>query len=423
MKRAIKPFIITIVILFIFISAYQGLESGRDHNTPVPAPTSIITEPDREISGITNTPLPSSPPVEIPGMTPIPTQIPGSKSDPDSNAASFLERSQELLSKMSIEEKVGQMFMVRCPRQDAAKKATQYYIGGYILFSRDFEDRTIDQVKYTIKSYQDAVKIPLLIGVDEEGGNVNRISLYKQFREEPFMSPQDLYKKGGFEAIVNDTVEKAILLKSLGINLNLAPVCDISTDPSDYIYPRSFGKDAVLTSEYVKTVVTAMKNQHIGSMLKHFPGYGNNLDTHTGIAYDNRDYDTFLKNDFLPFIAGINAGAGAVLVSHNIVTSMDENCPASLSPAVNRILREDLNFKGVIMTDDLYMKAIQNYTCDSEAAVLAVLAGNDLICCTNFEEQIPAVVNAVKKGIIPVERLDQSVLRILLWKHELGIIG
>lgn len=102
---------------------------------------------------------------------------------------------------------------------------------------------------------------------------------------------------------------------------------------------------------------------------------------------------------------------------------MDENYPASLSSKVNRILREDLNFDGVIMTDDLYMKAIQNYTGDSEAAVLAVLAGNDLICCTNFEEQIPAVINAVKAGVISEERLDESVMRILKWKIELGIIS
>ncbi len=374
------------------------------------------------IGGVINTPLPASP-VATPGITPIPTQIPDSHSNPDFGPISSLKQSQELLSKMSIEEKVGQMFIARCPQQDAAIKAAQYHIGGYILFSRDFETRSVDEVIANIKSYQDAVKIPLLIGVDEEGGNVNRISLHKQFREEPFMSPQDLYKKGGFDAVVDDTIEKAIFLKSFGINLNLAPVCDISTVATDYIFPRSFGKDAVLTSEYVKNVVTAMNNQRIGSVLKHFPGYGNNLDTHMGMAYDNRDFDTFVNNDFLPFISGINAGAGAVLVSHNIVTSMDENYPASLSPEINRVLRQDLNFNGVIMTDDLSMKAIQNYTGNSDAAVLAVLAGNDLICSTNFEEQIPAVINAVKNGVISVERLNQSVLRILLWKHELGIIN
>jgi beta-N-acetylhexosaminidase len=364
--------------------------------------------------------------IESNDNSPTPTEVPDTKPDPApdliSESSSLLERSQELLNKMSIEEKVGQMFIVRCPRQDAAIKAAQYHIGGFILFSIDFKNNSIDQTKNKINSYQNAVRIPLLIGVDEEGGNVNRISLHNQFRAEPFMSPQDLYKKGGFDLIISDTVEKSVFLKSLGINLNLAPVCDVSTVATDYIYPRSFGKDAVLTSQYVEKVVTTMKNQRIGNVLKHFPGYGNNSDTHTGIAYDNRDYEIFLESDFLPFISGINAGAGAVLVSHNIVGSMDENYPASLSPKVNRILRDDLGFDGVIMTDDLYMDAIRNYTGDSEAAVLAVLAGNDLICCTNFEEQIPAVINAVKEGIISEERLNESVLRILKWKLELGII-
>lgn len=364
--------------------------------------------------------------IESNDNSPTPTEVPDTKPDPApdliSESSSLLERSQELLNKMSIEEKVGQMFIVRCSRQDAAIKAAQYHIGGFILFSIDFKNNSIDQTKNKINSYQNAVRIPLLIGVDEEGGNVNRISLHNQFRAEPFMSPQDLYKKGGFDLIISDTVEKSVFLKSLGINLNLAPVCDVSTVATDYIYPRSFGKDAVLTSQYVEKVVTTMKNQRIGNVLKHFPGYGNNSDTHTGIAYDNRDYEIFLESDFLPFISGINAGTGAVLVSHNIVGSMDENYPASLSPKVNRILRDDLGFDGVIMTDDLYMDAIRNYTGDSEAAVLAVLAGNDLICCTNFEEQIPAVINAVKEGIISEERLNESVLRILKWKLELGII-
>ncbi|HHU89766.1 MAG TPA: beta-hexosaminidase [Clostridiaceae bacterium] len=422
MKKTINPLLILIVFICMLLSSCTRLENNNNQYIPDPAPTTIIPGPDMGIGGVINTPLPASP-VATPGITPIPTQIPDSHSNPDFGPISSLKQSQELLSKMSIEEKVGQMFIARCPQQDAAIKAAQYHIGGYILFSRDFETRSVDEVIANIKSYQDAVKIPLLIGVDEEGGNVNRISLHKQFREEPFMSPQDLYKKGGFDAVVDDTIEKAIFLKSFGINLNLAPVCDISTVATDYIFPRSFGKDAVLTSEYVKNVVTAMNNQRIGSVLKHFPGYGNNLDTHMGMAYDNRDFDTFVNNDFLPFISGINAGAGAVLVSHNIVTSMDENYPASLSPEINRVLRQDLNFNGVIMTDDLSMKAIQNYTGNSDAAVLAVLAGNDLICSTNFEEQIPAVINAVKNGVISVERLNQSVLRILLWKHELGIIN
>lgn len=329
---------------------------------------------------------------------------------------------QKILDEMSLEEKIGQMFFVRCPKEDAAQAVSKYNLGGYILFARDFKDKTKKQVTANIKSYQDASKTPMLIGVDEEGGTINRISLYPQFRAVPFWSPQDLFAQGGWELVISDTIEKANLLKSLGINLNMAPVCDVSTDPDDFIYRRSFGKDAAKTAQYVRKVVETMNEYKVGSVLKHFPGYGNNRDTHTGIAYDERSYQSFENADFLPFISGMDAGAGAVLVSHNIVACMDPDYPASLSSKVHQILREKLDFDGVIMTDDLYMQAIRQYTADREAAVLAVLAGNDILCCTDFEAQIPAVIEAVRTDVISLEQIDASVLRILKWKIELGIL-
>lgn len=328
---------------------------------------------------------------------------------------------QEILAGMSLEEKVGQMFIVRCPETDGAGDVTKYQMGGYILFDRDFNGYSREEVTGHIQSYQENAKIPLFIGVDEEGGIVNRVSHY--FRAVPFWSPQDLYAEGGFPLIVSDTQEKAELLHSLGINLNFAPVCDVSTDPDDYIYARSFGKNAQQTARYVETVVQTMQEEEMGSVLKHFPGYGSNQDTHTGIAHDSRPYSTFEQQDFLPFQAGIDAGAQCVLVSHNIVACMDEEAPASLSANVHRILREKLGFEGVIMTDDLYMQAIQQYTGTSDAAVMAVQAGNDMLCCTNYEEQIPAVIDAVKDGTIAEFRIDESVLRILRWKQSLGLLA
>ena len=240
------------------------------------------------------------------------------------------EQALQILSTMTLEEKAGQMFIARCPEEDAAEKAEEYHLGGYILFARDFEGKTLEQAAADIQSYQDAAEIPMLIGVDEEGGTVNRISRYAAFRQEPFPSSQELYQEGGFEAVREDTLEKCRLLKSLGVNVNFAPVCDVSQDPADFIYERSFGQDAGLTSEYVKTVVEAMKGQGVACVLKHFPGYGNNTDTHTGIAYDNRPYETFETSDFLPFEAGMESGAEMVLVSHNIVSCMDEQYPAWL---------------------------------------------------------------------------------------------
>lgn len=331
-------------------------------------------------------------------------------------------RAKEQLSQMSLEEKVGQMFLARCPSQNAVRAVTTYHLGGYILFGRDFANKTEAQVISDIQSYQDASNIPLFIGVDEEGGTVNRVSSNPNLRASPFLSPQALYATGGMERIRSDTQEKNELLHKLGINLNFAPVCDVSQNPNDFIYDRSFGKDAEQTAEYVSTVVGEMKRQQMGSVLKHFPGYGNNADTHTGVAYDNRPYDTFLSSDFLPFQAGIEQGADMVLVSHNIVNCMDPSLPASLSAKVHEILRKDLDFQGVIITDDLAMQGVRAFADDSRVAVQAVLAGNDLLCCTDFETQIPAVIAAVENGEITQERIDASVLRILILKISLGLL-
>ena len=329
---------------------------------------------------------------------------------------------QQLTDSMSLEEKVGQMFIARCPAENAAEDAAEYHLGGYILFARDFESNDPQLVMDNIQSYQDASDIPMLIGVDEEGGTVNRVSKYSAFRETPFLSPQSLYSSGGWELIKSDTAEKSRLLLDLGINVNFAPVCDVSQNPEDFIYERSFGANAFKTAEYVKTVVTGMKQEGIGSVLKHFPGYGNNSDTHTGIAYDDRSFDTFSDSDFIPFQAGIDAGADMVLVSHNIVNCMDSEKPASLSSAVHEILRNRLGFDGVIMTDDLSMDGIRDFTNDQQAAVMAVLAGNDLICCTDYQTQIPAVIESATSGEISEQLIDQAVMRILKMKQSLGLL-
>ena len=326
-----------------------------------------------------------------------------------------------LLDSMTLEQKVGQMFLARCPEEYAPELASQYQLGGYLLFARDFEDRSHEQVADTIAGYQSAVSIPMFIAVDEEGGTVNRVSRNPLLRPEPFASPQDLYQQGGLQRIVEDTKEKCSLLSGLGINLNLAPVCDLSQDPDDFIYDRSFGQDARHTASYVREVVQTMTRSRMGCALKHFPGYGGNVDTHTGIAYDHRPCETFRSEDFLPFRAGIESGAGMVLVSHNVVVCMDDRLPASLSPEVHRVLREELGFGGVILTDDLVMDGAGEFGSAEEIAVLAVQAGNDLLCSSEFELQIPAVLDAVRSGKIPMEQIDQSVLRILRLKQSLGL--
>lgn len=330
---------------------------------------------------------------------------------------------ETLLAGMALEEKVGQLFLARCPDVNAAADISTYHLGGYVLFARDLEGQTPDTLRQTLSEYQDAAAIPLLIAVDEEGGIVCRVSSSPAFRNTKFPSSRSLYDQGGLELALSMEAEKAALLSSLDINVNLAPVCDITTDPGSFMYSRSLGQSPEITGQFVERTVATMAAYGVGSVLKHFPGYGNNSDTHTGIAVDSRSLESLEAADLVPFRSGIAAGCGAIMISHTIVEAYDEILPASLSPAVHAYLRDSMGFDGIIMTDDLVMQAITDIYGAGEAAVLAVLAGNDILCCTEYQVQYSAVLEAVQNGRIPVELLDSAVMRILRWKQELGLIG
>ena len=376
-------------------------------------------------------------PAPPPEPEPQPESHPEPPSEPEPPPDPRQETVEALLAEMTLEEKVGQMFFVRCPDVGAAERISEYHLGGCLLFTRDFKDSAgewLSERDFTQKilGYQEISSLPLLIGVDEEGGTVARASRNPNLFTEKFKSPQKVFSAGGMEAIALDAVDKSKGLLRYGVNVNFAPVADVSTDPADFMYDRAFGQDAEATAAYVETVVTAAGGvsagngdgvYKIGAVLKHFPGYGNNADTHTGVAIDERPYERFLEEDFLPFRAGIEAGAGAVLMSHNVVVSMDPDLPASLSPEVHRILREELDFQGVILTDDMAMDAVESYARDGSAAVLAVLAGNDMIVTSDFARQIPQVVEAVNGGTIDKALIDRAVERVLGWKYDLGLLG
>jgi len=350
-----------------------------------------------------------------------PVKQPGKTVSPAVKVTIVPDRIAEHISGMSDTQKVGQLFFARCPETDAAGFVTQYQPAGLILFGRDFEGRTPETLRAFLAECQSAAGLPLLVGVDEEGGTVTRVSGRDAFRAEKFRSPQAVFAAGGWEEIARDTSEKDSLLRSLGINVNLAPVADVSTDPSDFIYARAFGQGAEQTAQYVSAVVRQMSDDSIGSVLKHFPGYGNNTDTHTGAVFDERPMEAFWEQDFIPFAAAIQAGADAVLVSHNVVLCIDDERPASLSPAVIRLLREDLDFDGAAVTDDMGMGAVGQYTDAATAAVMAVNAGNDLIISSDLPNQYQAVLSAVESGEIPAERLNEAVYRVLRWKRNIGI--
>lgn len=328
---------------------------------------------------------------------------------------------EELMDSLTLEQKVGQLFLARCPETGAAEAVRQYHLGGFVLFDRDFQGETQDTMAQKITDYQNASDIPLLIAVDEEGGTVNRVSNHKAFRAYPFQSPRELYTKGGLELIHNTEAEKAQLLSGLGINVNLAPVCDITTNSGAFMYRRSLGQSPEVTGEFVADTIQTMGRFGVAAVMKHFPGYGNNADTHTGIARDSRSLETLETEDMQPFFAGISAGGGAILVSHTIVEAIDPEYPASLSQSMNHYLRLAMGFDGVIITDDLSMDAIAAQYGTEEAAVLAVLAGNDLLCSTEFETQYSAVLKACRSGRISEEMLDEAVEHVLRWKVQMGL--
>lgn len=364
------------------------------------------TIPEETASPITTAEETTVPETTIPETTAAPETLP-----PDPI--------EEWMASMPLEDWVGQLFLVGADPNLAETHIREYNLGGFLLFASDFRDGGAAE---KITRWQTAADIPLLIAADEEGGTVTRISCFPYYRDSRFASSRELYSQGGMEWVMAQEAEKCELLRSLGVNVNLGPVCDITTDPNAFMYQRSLGQDAQTTAEFVAEMVRVKNDYYVGSSLKHFPGYGNNTDTHTGIAVDSRSLDELEGKDLIPFRSGIDAGCGAVMVSHTIVEALDAELPASLSPAVHTYLRENMGFEGVIITDDLNMQAISEQYGAGEAAVQAVLAGNDILCCTSFTEQYEAVLAAVLDGRIPYDTLKNAVRNVLEWKMQLRLI-
>lgn len=331
----------------------------------------------------------------------------------------FYVKANNKLQSLSLDEKIGQLFLARYDDAKVQEMLSKYNVSGFVFYEKDFKDKTEDQVKNMINDAQKNAKIPLLTAVDEEGGKIIRVSSNANLVNKPFKSSSQLYNEGGYSLIRQDTIAKSGILKNLGLNLNLAPVVDVVTNSSAYMYERSFKQDTKKTAEYAKTVIEASKNTGVSYTLKHFPGYGNNTDTHVGASSDTRNYEDILQNDLPPFQAGIESKAEAVLVSHNTVASIDTKNPASLSKSVHNLLRNKLNFSGIILTDDLDMGATSSI---DNRYVEAILAGNDLIITTDYAASINEVKAAINNKTISEESIDNAVLRVLAWKYYKGLI-
>ena len=334
------------------------------------------------------------------------------------NADISLDKRKELsniVQAMTIEDKAGQLLLVL----DSKNLLTDQTMSGCVLFEDDFANKSRNEVIENIERYQSNAKYPMIIAVDEEGGSVVRVSKY--LRDNRFRLPQDVYKSGGMDSIISDATEKSEYLKEFGINVNLAPVADVATNEDDYIYRRSFGVDADATSNYVRNVVMAMSDIKMGSVLKHFPGYGSAPGS-GGTYHDSRDFNSLKNNDLLPFKAGIEAGANSILVTNNIIDSVDNQNPATLSKDIHDLLREDLKYNGVIMTDDVTDLNNNEFGNDSEIVIKAIKAGNDLIMTSRPQIYFESLIAAINNDELCLNELDLSVLRVIAWKDSLDII-
>ena len=333
----------------------------------------------------------------------------------------YYKEADEKMKKMTMEERIGQIFFPRFNLKNSTDDIKNRKPGGFMLFANDFKYTDEQFIKDYITKIQnlsnDAIGLPLGLAVDEEGGTVNRVSKYHR-KEGPFPSPQEIYNKSGIEGILKIDKEKRDLLRKFYLNINLAPVADLSYNPKDYIYGRTIGRKAEEAAENISIEVEGYDIDSFSCCLKYFPSYGNNSDTHSEISIDNRTYENFQREDFKIFQAAIDKKAPIVLVSHNIVTCKDENYPASISKNWHDVLRNELNFSGLIMTDDLSMKQIKQYAYNENEAVLAIQAGNDIILTSDYYTHFDAVIKAYEDGKIDKNLIDTACKRILAWKFK-----
>ena len=332
------------------------------------------------------------------------------------------ERAKEILGTMTTKQKVGQVICIGAPAKSATQMKKMQY-GGYIFFAEDFAGTSRKKFKNRIKSIQNAAKINAFTAVDEEGGTVVRVSMYKRFSSVKFKSPRAYYKRGGMKKVLSAEKRKCKMLRSIGINMNLAPVADVAYKSSDYMWPRSFSSNAKKTSNFISKTVAVMNKMKVVSVLKHFPGYGNNGNTHTDVIRDKRKLGTFKKRDLKPFKAGIKSGCGMIMISHNIVKCLDSKRPASISPKVQKYLRKNLGYDGVIISDSLGMDGVSRFASgQGTLAVKCFKAGTDIVLAANGTKAAKSILKAVKNKKISKARLDRSVLRILKLKLRMGII-
>ena len=349
-----------------------------------------------------------------------------SKSDVVENKEPTVDdKVEKIVNSMTLEEKVGQIFMVAPEAVDKdggsttvfteniEKEVEKYNLGGYILFAANIENPT--QTQELINGFKKSSKIQPFIGVDEEGGRVARIGKNSAMGVEK-IAPM---------AQVGKSLGKYI--KNLGFILDFAPDTDVLTDPNNTeIGDRSFGNDPEVVGKMATEVVKGLQSENVSAVLKHFPGHGGSIgNSHQGFSLSNRTEEELKSCEIVPFKTAIENGADCVMVAHMSLPNVTgDNTPATLSKkVVTDMLKTELNFKGVVFSDSMSMGAITENYGTGDACVKAVKAGIDMVLMPeNLEEAYNAVLEAVKNGEISQERLDDAVSRIIKAKIQRGII-
>lgn len=333
------------------------------------------------------------------------------------------------ISNMTLEDKVAGLFIVTPEALTGVGTATQagdgtrdalseYAVGGLIYFDQNILDR--EQITEMLSSTVSMSKYPIFLAVDEEGGSVSRVA----------KSGIDVIQVGDMAQIgasgdASQAYEAGLnigtYLKELGFNLDFAPVADVAVSEDSALGDRSFGSDTQLVAEMVSNAVDGIEGTGVSSCLKHFPGLGDTTeDTHDGRVETTKTLDEMRESDFIPFKAGIDAGADFVMVSHVTVPAVGEDAvPSSLSRTImTDVLRNELGFQGVIVTDALNMGAVSEYYTSEEAVIMAVDAGADMLLMPDdFVASYNALLAAVQEGTIPEERINESLRRIYRIKY------
>lgn len=327
------------------------------------------------------------------------------------------EKVDQIVESMSQTEKLGQMVMIGIQGtkvdDDSLYMLNQYHMGGVILFDRNMESP--EQVKQLTSDLQaqSNEKVPLFIGIDEEGGDVVRMAE----KLTPPPSQKEIGATGDIEQARTWAIKTAKSLKDMGINVNFAPVADIGSNDK-----RSYSTDANTVIDFVRAATKGYQQENIIYSLKHFPGIGKGkVDSHVDSSSIDVAKEVLMTEDILPFKTIIDENEPNdyfILVSHLKYPALDEEYPASLSSKImTDLLRNELGYKGIIITDDMEMGAVANHNDFRSIGVKAVKAGVDIVLvCHEYQHQQEVylgLLDAVNSGEISQERIDESVKRII----------